>query len=559
MLTPRSTLVVALVVLATGCSCVPDDEPRPDGGGPGDAGVGDAGVVDAPPGDAPVSPCTQVTIDRWALDVLDDVSIRYVARLTPAIGGEPYDLYLEFLRYGDVEYVGTFDLGTGPDANHSTCAHCVKAFTGTGMSEGFFVDRGTLELRSEPWEQTLDAALRGVRLIEVTIEGETLVSVPVPGGRCLEIADAEVDQSFPPSGWRCAAEQWGDGATCHCTCGAIDRDCDGMLPVVGCGEDEVCGVRLVSGEDFRFENTCLATCDRAADRRCTVGVCAFGSEGEICYTEAGVLDDAALGETCAEGATLCAPVPGGYADGFCDVSDRGDGTCRRACDADSDCDVAAFERCFTIFGGAEVGTGFCSPRYPAAWTCSGALYAEGTACDCGCGAPDLDCEDRTAPIRGCGTGEVCSDAECVPRPGNDTCTGALALVVGTAAAPGVTTGTTRGASNDLATVRDTGACIDVDELGPDVAYRLDLLAGDALTVVGTPTDFDLALYLIGPGGPGVCDASASSCVAGSDAAGYGTADTLTFTATTTGPYYLIVDSFFEGYSGAFRLESHVSR
>lgn len=55
------------------------------------------------------------------------------------------------------------------------------------------------------------------------------------GGRCVEIED-----SAPPVAWTCDPESYGDGSVCDCGCGAIDPDCEGDLPLVGCEPYEVC-------------------------------------------------------------------------------------------------------------------------------------------------------------------------------------------------------------------------------------------------------------------------------------------------------------------------------
>ncbi|MBA3541628.1 MAG: pre-peptidase C-terminal domain-containing protein [Deltaproteobacteria bacterium] len=49
---------------------------------------------------------------------------------------------------------------------------------------------------------------------------------------------------------------------------------------------------------------------------------------------------------------------------------------------------------------------------PAAWTCADAAYEDGANCDCACGAVDPDCEIATAPVVGCTTGQICSEAVC---------------------------------------------------------------------------------------------------------------------------------------------------
>ena len=524
-----------------------------------DAGLDASERPDAPTADAApdAGGCIQASLEPFRLDVADDVSIRYRASIQPAIGGNPYDLYLEMNRYGDATYEGTFTLGEGPDANFGTCAHCVVAFTGTGLSRGFMADSGTLELRRDPFSLRLDAVLDGLRMIEITIEGEDLHSVPVPGGRCLVFDRVEVDRAFAPPGWTCNAEQYGDGETCNCRCGISDADCfEGSLPVAGCLPDQLCIARI---DGFELRPACADPCDRDTGVSCPPrGVCVDDFVGGVCDDSDVRIDrDALVGERCSEGARHCAvalaPDGSGVANGYCDDTDPSNVVCRPRCEQDDECDAARFERCYTIgFSRDDTPYGFCAPRFPPSWTCSGARYEDGVTCDCECGAPDPDCTDPTRPLMGCDAAERClSDAMCAPIPANDTCATATALGVGT------TTGTTRGGGDDYTHVRDGGGCIAVDEDGPDVVYSIALTAGQRLRVVGSTSEFDIALSLLGPGSPAVCDRASSACVAGTDSARFGEPETLDHVAAATGTYYLVVDSFYIEQLGAFELVTSI--
>lgn len=532
--------IVLLFVCTAACDA---PTPRTHDGGI-DARVGDSAADDAPgdvPGDA--DRCVTATLSAWALDSVDDVSIRYRARLTPQIEGQTWDLVLEMNRYLDETHVGTFELGQGPEANFSTCARCVAAFRGMSIAHGFFADEGELLISVDPFSQRLSASLTNVRLIEVTIGGETLESTPVPDGLCVRLEDTTIDRVFPSPGWRCGRDQFADGATCDCSCGAYDPDCEPGNPIVGCGEHEICSTDAV----------CVETCDRATARGCTSGVCGLGyGTGEICITDASRVDaSATIGRTCAAGATFC-DAGDGFARGLCDRDHRADGLCRPLCRSNEECDTEALEICAPWAD----GWGHCALRFPTAWTCDGALYEDGTSCDCRCGTTDPDCHDPALPIADCAAGEVCLDApcgaegcalpatECVPPPANDVCASAIPLV-------GSTSGTTRAAVDDY---RFAAGCAAAADGGGDVVYRLDLTAGQHIMVVGTPNDFDLAFYLFGPGDATVCDPSSPSCVLVVDAAGHHEAETLSYTATTAGTYYLVVDSTFSYRAGDFTLD-----
>ena len=104
-----------------------------------------------------------------------------------------------------------------------------------------------------------------------------------------------------------------------------------------------------------------------------------------------------------------------------------------------------------------------------------------------------------------------------------------------------------------------GACIEVEEDGPDVVYAVDLTAGARLSVRGQASASDIALYLLGPGSPTICDATASHCVRGVEATGYGEAEVLDYTATAAGTYYLVVDSFTPMRFGDFTLDVSLTR
>jgi hypothetical protein len=315
-----------------------------------------------------------VTVTSWRLEHVDDVSIAYVARIRPDVDRAPWDLHLEFNRYA-TEYVGEFPLGEGDDANYGSCARCVIAFYATSREHGFLAREGTLVLRRDPFSHWMDATLRDVVLEEVTIGGDALESTPVPGGACLALAETDVSGAFPPPGWRCAPEQYGEGEACNCSCGLWDPDCGERcplppdpscdptpLPIAGC-DDGIC----------TYEGECVARCDHADRTPCTSGVCSFSDQGDRCF-DASVADAASLGENCANDGTtfLCAVDDEGFAMGLCDPDSEG--LCRPTCESDADCTEP--ETCFTLYfdPATETGKGYCAvpppPCQPSGTTCS---------------------------------------------------------------------------------------------------------------------------------------------------------------------------------------------
>jgi hypothetical protein len=102
-------------------------------------------------------------------------------------GADPDILQAEFYF---TNATGTFDLGTGDDANYATCAHCLLLYQDiqpdNSVLKFFFQSAGSMVLNTAPGESvpTVNMNLSGVQLIEVTIDPNTFVSTPVPGGAC---------------------------------------------------------------------------------------------------------------------------------------------------------------------------------------------------------------------------------------------------------------------------------------------------------------------------------------------------------------------------------------
>ena len=125
----------------------------------------------------------------------------------------------------------------------------------------------------------------------------------------------------------------------------------------------------------------------------------------------------------------------------------------------------------------------------------------------------------------------------------DTCGDAYAVV-----RTGTYRGTTSSYSNDYGTTERMGSCTNYEQAGSDAVFRVVLAAGVELTASVT-ANWDSALYLIND-----CAASATSCLAGSDASVSGTESiTYTNTGSANATYYLIVDSWRSTHSGNYSL------
>ncbi|MCB9739246.1 MAG: hypothetical protein H6747_08255 [Deltaproteobacteria bacterium] len=145
---------------------------------------------------------------------------------------------------------------------------------------------------------------------------------------------------------------------------------DADTDAAGSGDADVTG-------DADAAPVCVPDC---AGRSCGGDGCG-GSCGS-CTDEATPICNTALGVCVA----TCVP--------DCEGKNCGDDGCGGTCGS-----CAAGQGC--------IAAGRCVPD---AWTCEPLYYAAGDACDCGCGAPDLDCKDPSAFVAGCASLQVCSEA-----------------------------------------------------------------------------------------------------------------------------------------------------
>lgn len=195
-------------------------------------------------------------------------------------------------------------------------------------------------------------------------------------------------------------------------------------------------------------------------------------------------------------------------------------------------------------------------QVPNDWTCSPRSdFAAGTGCNCNCGVYDPDCDNAAAAITGCPNSyDSCSgDGSCVTlAPANETCVAATALTINAAAV----TGRTVAASSNYDMGLEGAGCTNAAQPGADVVYKVTLTASTAYTISLTnlSSTFDGSLSLVGPGAATLCDASPiATCVKGADAGAQGATETLTFTPSTGGDYFIIVDSKESAGTGTFSI------
>jgi hypothetical protein len=127
------------------------------------------------------------------------------------------------------------------------------------------------------------------------------------------------------------------------------------------------------------------------------------------------------GGTVAGSASQPVPPP----DWKCDAALYADDTCHCGCGShDPDCGSTAADACEVCDAEGSCSPGDCPGRIdsasnalcaplPAAWRCDDARYLDGESCDCGCGAPDPDCEDEEpGSCDACDDPASCSAGDC---------------------------------------------------------------------------------------------------------------------------------------------------
>lgn len=201
-------------------------------------------------------------------------------------------------------------------------------------------------------------------------------------------------------------------------------------------------------------------------------------------------------------------------------------------------------QCLTV----TTATALAHDAIPNAWTCPDTAWTDGAACDCVCGVSDPDCADTALPVNGCTGTQVCYADACRDRPTNDTCQTYTQVEIGTPI-----NGSTIGATSNYDAGLESAGCTGFAQPGNDVAYRVTLTAGQAITVTLSNLTFDGAVAILRRGAPAVCDANPVQCQAGADAGGNGADETFQFTATQAGNYWIIVDAYNTSQQGDFTL------
>ena len=284
-------------------------------------------------------------------------------------------------------------------------------------------------------------------------------------GGCVEGQTCEKDENdLPycdgvpsvPTEWTCDEEKYADGESCDCNCGVWDPDCaDGALQKTGCNPGFLCKndepdcvpVSWTCSAAYYGDAICQCDCGAWDDEDCesetpvwghgcdsgqvcvSPGVCAGTPDAWACLPEkfddatecncgCGAWDpdcDGDLPNDCGAGGLICSSetlkcVPEVWT---CDDEDFGDGTCGCGCGSwDSDCTTANPGKCVELGERCSVANDVCIPED---WVCDDADYEDGEICNCGCGAPDPDCDGMLDDD--CSVGSACSldTYECIPE------------------------------------------------------------------------------------------------------------------------------------------------
>lgn len=403
-------LLIAMVGIVLAKACGSDEPARTDAVDTttdGDAQEVTSGCLQLAPAD----------LEALVFDGQDDVSTSYSLRLKTRIGVPAADyLVLQFINYNERidNGAGTFPLDSAPNDNFGTCAECValwvdQADISKPPGKFLFQSSGRIVLAVDPRTRRLIGQLEDVRFREIALDPETLSSVFVADGDCVELTvPLTFDLIFVPPEWTCGAASYYTNDGCDCDCGATDPDCypswEGPPAVASsdCSAGEVC-----------LYDQCLATCATGAagqpPKGCDAGeLCTLEMPADVCRKNDGV-DTAALGNACTGDAMYCAAAATLPA-GICAFDEAR--ICRPLCASRADC--GPDQHCYTVVGGwlDGSGKGYCGDGPPPSWLCEGERWNDRATCDCDCGDGDPDCADATHPIVGCGGARCGDDGAC---------------------------------------------------------------------------------------------------------------------------------------------------
>ena len=183
------------------------------------------------------------------------------------------------------------------------------------------------------------------------------------------------------------------------TCG--DDGCGGTCGNCGTGTECVAGVckAIVVPP---APDSCDGSCGSLAPSGCS---CAIGcaKNGNCCkdYSTACTCKPNCAGKQCGDDG--CGGTCGtcGVGAPYCGTNQQCSATCTKQCGGKACGDDGCGGQCGSC--GAESSCGGSFQCVPGSWKCAQLYFADGVACDCGCGAPDPDCSNAKALVYGCPT------------------------------------------------------------------------------------------------------------------------------------------------------------
>jgi len=134
-----------------------------------------------------------------------------------------------------------------------------------------------------------------------------------------------------------------------------------------------------------------------------------------------------------------------------------------------------------------------------------------------------------------------------PPPPNDTCDGALPIE---RCSVGSVNGDLFPAANNY-DPGSGGCATGYSEAGKDLTYYVNLEAGDIVHLVYTGNNYDAAFYIVTD-----CSNVAGTCVVGADAS-YNV-ETIDWTCTATGTYYIICDAYGTNTGGTYTMTYEIT-
>jgi hypothetical protein len=165
-----------------------------DAGGSGGSAGGSTGGAGGSTGG-----CTEITLSGFKA-YAGNKNFSLEGAVSPNVDGTgPESFRLEVYA---APVVGSVDLAVAPQDNYATCDDCARFDTDLVMgtpTKVFFQSGGTLAItKADPGlTGAFAGSLTDVTLIEVTIDGMTFTSTPVPNGECFHIASATWDTTVP--------------------------------------------------------------------------------------------------------------------------------------------------------------------------------------------------------------------------------------------------------------------------------------------------------------------------------------------------------------------------